>query len=142
MENIIIYTFLFLPEILVSIGIFSLINRIVFIKNSIKTLGEISGVQNYKVASSAGGGRAPSTERTVYYSDVHFYDESGCRHNCIVGFANRFLSRRVGDKVPIIYNKKNPKISFLNHWFIVWVTPVSILFIGIALLYLKYKKIR
>ncbi|WP_163341167.1 DUF3592 domain-containing protein [Desulfopila sp. IMCC35008] len=133
MEKVLIYTLLCLPEILLTIGIYTFIRRIFFIRNSIKTLGEISGVQEHKISSTRG------TQRTVYYSDVHFNDESGGRHKCIVGFANRFLSRRVGDKVPIVYDKNKPQRSFLNYRFMVWITPVSILVVGILSLYLKYK---
>ncbi len=126
----------FFSEIIFVIGLGILVNRVVFVKNAIRTFGEVSGIEERKHIGISGNTWG---NRIVYHPIIYFNDKSGKIFRCIPGMLGRYMSYNTGDKVPIIYRESNPIKSMVNSFLIIWTIPTLLLLVGIAAIVLKYK---
>ena len=135
METIVAYILIFFPEIMFIIGIGVFIKRIFFFKNSIRTFGEVTGIDERKHTAISGNTWG---NRIVYHPIIFFNDKSGKRYRCLAGMLGRFMSYNNGDKVPIIYRESNPMKALVNSIFIVWTLPTLLFIAGVSAIVLKY----
>ena len=75
--------------------------------------------------------------RLIHLPVIHFQGQSGVKNKVVIGASGRFLNYSVGDKVPVIFSKNDPKNFFLNKIYFLWFTPAIATTIGILLLFVK-----
>ncbi|WP_136810747.1 DUF3592 domain-containing protein [Desulfosediminicola flagellatus] len=137
MEQLIVHIIIYLPEILSVAAILMVIQRFHFLKNAIRTFGEVTGIEE-RQNTRMGVSSTPGHRRVVHYPVIHFKDTANNKYRCIAGMAARFLNYGVGDRVPVIYNPSNPQKCFLNHIYFVWVTPLGCTLLAIGAIAYKY----
>lgn len=140
MEQTLITILFLIPEILTVLGILLILKRILFLKNSEVTSGEVTSIE-IKEISAGFSSRATRPVRLIHLPVIHFQDQSGVEYKVVIGASGRFLNYSVGDKVPVIFSKNDPKNSFLNEIYFLWFTPAIATTLGILLLFVKYIKL-
>jgi hypothetical protein len=137
MEHYIAITLLHLPEIIAILAAYFIIKRIVFLKNSEKTFGEVTKIEAREVNLPALGGG--TNRKIVYMPKIKYSDTSGTNYILVVGSSARFLSLAVGEQITVIYSSKDPRKAFINKIYFIWIIPFIFLTIGMVSLLLKYK---
>lgn len=135
METLLVNILRYFPDIMFVIGVGIFIKRIHFLKNTITTFGDVTGIEERKICYVSGNSWG---NRIVYHPIIDFHDKSGKRYRCIPGMLGRFMSYNTGEKVPIIYRESDPIKSMVDSFFIVWTMPALLLIVGITAIFLKY----
>lgn len=113
-------------------GLKFLFHTIQFKKNAVKTIGTVIEVKT-------------STGRTtsITYSPVlEFATLDGEKHIYDVSKFN-YTKYKLGDKIEIVYLKKDPRNVNLNTFYDIFITPIVVIFLGIlctlAALFIHFK---
>ena len=72
-----------------------------------------------------------SHRRLIFYRPVfEFYDANGAVHRAVEKSGSRPPMWSVGDKVGVLYDKKNPDLARIDSWKTIWMWPVVLVVCG------------
>lgn len=138
METYIILALFKIPEFVIVLGVYFIIKRILFLKNSNVTMGKVTGIETDEMILPTVGADS-NNRRVLYIPKIEYSDSQGKTYRLIVGLSARFLSMNTGEEIAVRYHCKNPRTAFVNNIYIIWVIPLIISVIGIGLFVVKLK---
>jgi hypothetical protein len=115
-----------------TIGLLLIIKRIRFLRNARDVLGEVILLKKRYPSGLFDQRGYPAMP--CHLPQVRFRADNGKEYTFVGNYSSHFLSPRVGSKIPVVYDPRDPRRAFIKHVLTLWSRPVIIFAFGALLL--------
>lgn len=113
--------------ICIGVAVYQYLTSSALAAHGIETRAVVVDVDSRRQSS----GSSSSIGRRTYALTLEFEDRAGTSHRERTGYSKSHRSRRVGERVAILYNPNDPSEFALNSWYDLWAMPALFLAAGV-----------
>ena len=110
--------------ICIGVAVYQYLTSSALAAHGIETRAVVVDVDSRRQSSSSFG-------RRTYALTLEFEDRAGTSHRERTSYSKSHRSRRVGERVAILYNPNDPSEFALNSWYDLWAMPALFLAAGV-----------
>ena len=112
--------------ICIGVAVYQYLTSSALAAHGVQTRAVVVDVDSKRQSSGSSFGRR------TYALTLEFDDRAGTRHRERTSYSKSHRSKRVGERVAILYNPADPSEFSLNSWYDLWAIPALFLAAGVV----------